>query len=97
MSIDQTDIDQTGAWLRNSLERMLNIIDDESPPFGYKVCSSCRRLLKVESFYRFHRSRDGRLGRCKSCFLSKRGGHKRERGGGEAGKSTPTTVADHGA
>ena len=94
--ITQDDIDATGAWLRTKLERMLNIIDDSSElPHGYKRCSTCQRVLIFEEFYRFHRSRDGRLGRCKSCFLRKRKEtSERERDGGQVaiGKSATTPV-----
>lgn len=95
MSINQDDIDATGAWLRHSLERMLNIIDDSSElPHGYKRCSTCRRVKIVEEFYRFHRSRDGRLGRCKSCFLKRKEELKRERQEGSAGKSALLTTKE---
>lgn len=92
MSINQEDIDATGAWLRHSLERMLNILDDSSElPHGYKRCSTCQKVLIFEEFYRFHRSRDGRLGRCKSCFLKKRKENQRERNGGANQGRTATT------
>lgn len=45
---------------------------------------------------RFHRSRDGRLGRCKSCFLSRREELKRQRDRGshasEDRQPTPVTT-----
>lgn len=87
----EDDVMEAARRLRVVLEKMLDPAPSRLPDH-LKICSSCGELKPVESFYRFHRSRDGRLGRCKSCFLAKRGGASRERrGGGEAGKSTPIT------
>jgi hypothetical protein len=79
-------VNETAGWLAYSLDYMLDVKDGKKTPRGWKRCSTCDKLKRPESFYRFHRSRDGRLGRCKSCFLKKRKEHERERAGGLSGK-----------
>lgn len=35
-----------------------------------KTCSKCGVEKTLESFYRYHKRKDGRLGVCKRCFLA---------------------------
>lgn len=35
-----------------------------------KACSKCGVEKTLESFYRYHKRKDGRLGVCKRCFLA---------------------------
>ena len=92
---DDRRVNEMAGWLAYSLEYMLDVKDGKKAPRGWKRCSTCGNLKRLESFYRFHRSRDGRLGRCKSCFLKKRKeSYQRERDGGSVaiGKSATTPV-----
>lgn len=34
-----------------------------------KRCTNCGLVKSLESFYRYHRNKDGRVSRCKRCFL----------------------------
>lgn len=37
-----------------------------------KTCSACGETKSVDSFYRYKRHKDGRLGVCKRCFLARK-------------------------
>jgi hypothetical protein len=93
MNITDADLNLAAKHLVASLERMVKIREKEtlkpSLPFGWKKCSACYQTKTVESFYRYHRSSDGRLGRCRRCLLNRREELKRERAGGVPGKMTP--------
>lgn len=40
---------------------------DEPIPEGHKRCSKCEKILTIDNFTKYSRSRDGRLGVCKKC------------------------------
>lgn len=92
MMTTEDEVQEAARRLRVRLEIMLDPEPSRMPP-GLKGCSTCGLVKPLEFFYRFHRSRDGRLGRCKSCFLTRREELKRERDGGSSiGKSAVTPV-----
>ena len=96
--ITEADLDRGAQYLAARLTHMVDVLEDHEKnppkqgpmiPAGFKRCSTCRKMKPLESFYRLQRSRDHRLGRCKSCFLTKRGDALRERGGVGLGRSAP--------
>lgn len=86
--VTEEQVNDAARRLRVTLEKMLDPAPSKLPA-SLKICSECGELKSVDSFYRFRRSRDGRLGRCKSCFLSRREILRERRDRGELGKSTP--------
>jgi hypothetical protein len=74
----------------SSLDRMLTAVDEAEKrqiteekarakrlPPGMKRCARCHKIKPLDSFYRHHRSSDGRVGRCKLCFGGAMSGPKR--------------------